>query len=107
LVWQKIGAGALMSMAGAGSIFGPAAVAGGAALWADADKKAAQNQENTEAMAQALADGLIMKDENGAWDVKDEEALNALGLTAEQAKAFGEELGENAEELRAYGEAVQ
>lgn len=77
---------------------------GGVGMAATA-KKQAEDKQNTEAMAKALADGLILEGDSG-WEVTDEAALEALGLTAEEAKKFAEELGDNAEELKKYGETV-
>ena len=67
--------------------------------------KQAKDKQNTEAMAKALADGLILEGDNG-WEVTDKKALEALELTAEGAREFAEELGDNAEELKKYGETV-
>lgn len=77
---------------------------GGMGMAATATKQA-KDKQNTEAMAKALADGLILEGDNG-WEVTDEAALEALGLTAEEARRFAEELGDNAEELKKYGETV-
>jgi hypothetical protein len=60
-------------------------------------------------MAQALADGLLMQKEDGTWEVTEgsEKAIEALGLTADAAIRFAEELGDGAEELKAYGLSVK
>jgi hypothetical protein len=69
------------------------------------NQKKVEDKANTEAMAKALADGLILEGEGG-WQVKDEAALEALGLTADEAVKFAEALGDNADELKEYGETV-
>jgi hypothetical protein len=68
-----------------------------------------QNRENTEAMAKALAEGLLVDSGNGSYQVTSgsEEQLEALGLTEEEAQRFAKELGDNADELKEYGEAVK
>ena len=101
LVWQKIGAGALMST-------GLLGLLGGKAIWENADEKATQNKQDTEALAQALAEGLVMQQEDGFWSATEgsDKALQALGLTADAAADMANELGDGTAELREYGEAV-
>ena len=66
----------------------------------------AENRTNTEAMARLLAEGAIMEDANGIWQIKDSKLVEELGLTAEQVQKFGDELGNNVEELREYGKGI-
>lgn len=67
------------------------------------------DKANTEALADALAQGLLVEDEDGNWQaVKGaNEALAALGLTTKQTEKFANELGDGCKELRAWGEATQ
>jgi hypothetical protein len=101
LTWQKIGAGTLMSTGALGSVLG-------AAVWENANKQAAQNKQDTEALAQALAEGLIVQQEDGSWSATEgsDEALQALGLTADAATSMANELGDGTAELQEYGKAV-
>jgi hypothetical protein len=69
----------------------------------------ARNAKNTEKMAEALAKGLVMQDEDGSWQATagSEEELKAIGLSIEETNRFAAELGDGAEELREYGQQVQ
>lgn len=69
------------------------------------NQKKAEDKADTEAMAKALADGMLIEGENG-WQVKDKSGLEALGLTEDEAIRFAEALGDNADELKEYGETV-
>jgi hypothetical protein len=71
LVWQKIGAGVLMSTGSLGGILG------GAQIWENANEQAVQNKQDTEALAQALAEGLVIQQEDGSWSTTEgsDEAL--------------------------------
>ena len=126
--WDNVGKGAALgATAGAvgygraGSLLGPAgtlvgaglgAVTGGISgaiggLFATPQEDTAQYKTYTDAMAKALADGTIMQNEEGDWNVKDSAALEALGLTEDQARAFAEELGDASGELQEYGKTLR
>lgn len=112
LGWQKAAGYAIGGIAASTSL--PiTAVLGGAAAGAiisDAHAREQVNKQNTEAMAKVLADGMLMQNEDGSWQATEgftEADFEELGLTIDQAIAFGDELGDGAEELRAYGEEVK
>ena len=102
LTMQKIGAVAATTtgLVGAGS---------GHFIWTDANEKRDANKANTNNLAEALAKGLIAQDEDGQYNIVEgsEQELNDLGLTVDAIKEFTKELGDGAEELRAYGLRVQ
>jgi hypothetical protein len=54
-------------------------------------------------MAEILAKGWLMENENGEWLVQNAEEIEALGLTTDQAKEFAESLEDGVDELREYG----
>ena len=109
---EKIAAGTIATMfatmtVGAGT---PAAAMGSAALMYDAKVREQLNEQTTNAMAEALAKGLIVQKETGEWVSTGEESekeLADLGLTIETVQAFGEELGDNVQYLKEYGEQIQ
>ena len=68
------------------------------------------NEEATNAMAEALAKGLIAQKDTGEWvstGKESEKQLADLELTMDAVQAFGEELGDNVKYLKEYGEQVQ
>ena len=70
-----------------------------------------RHEENvlTHSMSKALAEGLVVKNEDGEWQTTkgSEERLAELGLTTTEAERFAEELGNGTEELKEYGLAVE
>jgi hypothetical protein len=86
-------------------IAGAAGAAAGHFIWADANDKRDQNKNDTNAMAEALAKGLIVQNEQDQFEITEgsEQELIDLGLTTDAIKDFTNELGEGAKELKAYG----
>jgi hypothetical protein len=80
-------------------------MAGTTAAYKDAKEQEKQNKEDTEAMAKDLAEGYVTLDGEVIKGTEDE--LAKLGLTAEEAKKFGEELGSNAEKLKEFGQQMK
>ena len=101
--WKRIGLYAADVLTGGATI--------GAHVLAEQSiqQQEAKNVENTEKLAKALADGLVTKREDGSWQAisGSEEQLKVIGLSVEEANRFANELGDGAEELRKYGEAVR
>lgn len=100
--WARAGGRALGA-----STLGTEGTAGSAAIAYEVQRRDAEDAKNTKKMAEALYKGAIVQDENGKWEVKNQEILDEIGLSAEDAKRFGEELGDAAKELREYGQSVQ
>ena len=67
-----------------------------------------QGEKDTDALAQALAEGLVMEQADGSWKATagSEERLAELGLSADEAEDFANALGEGTDELKEYGEAL-
>lgn len=107
LTMQKIGAVAATAALASTNTFSGAGA--GHLLWTDANEKRDTNKVNTNNLAEALAKGLIAQDEYGQYNVIEgsEQELADLGLTVDAIKEFTKELGDGAEELKAYGLRVQ
>jgi hypothetical protein len=104
--WKTAGAVASTVL---GTILAPFTAGGSLALMATAGGLAGsiaeqerQSAEDTDKMAEILANGWLVEGEDG-WKVKNAEAIEALGLTADQAVEFANSLGEGVDELREYG----
>lgn len=67
----------------------------------------AAQSEQTDALAQAMAQGLIVEGSDG-WQITEgsEEALAELGLAGDKAVELANGLGEGAKELQAYGQSL-
>ena len=76
---------------------------------ADDEKRQVEMRQDTDVMAQALAQNLIFQEESGKWKVTEgsEEAFQALGLTAESAINLADSLGESVHSLKEYGEEIE
>lgn len=113
LGWQTAGGIALIaSGVGVLGVPHPGATAGGAGLIGagiatitNAEDKRAENKVNTEKFAEAMGEGWIAQ-VGDEWKVVNEEMVSELGLTADDIRKFGEELGDGAEELNTYAQSV-
>ena len=90
----------------AGALLGGGVFTSGA-ISAQVEKKYAEDSQNTDALAQALAEGLIVEGRDG-WEITEgsEEALAELGLAGDKAVELAEALGDGAEELKEYGKTI-
>ena len=110
IVMQKIGGVVAGTVAAAIPGVGPAIGAAiSTSIWENANEKRDDNKKQTENLAQAMADGLIVKGENGVWQAVEgsEEALEKLGLAGGKAEDLANQLGKGADELAKYGEQVK
>ena len=73
-----------------------------------AEQMETQGEKDTEALATALAEGLVTEQADGSWKATagSEDRLLELGLSASEAERFAESLGEGADELKEYGKEV-
>jgi hypothetical protein len=85
-----------------------AAVAGAVAVGSNELKESYEevNRERTDGIAQALAEGIVVQDEDGKLRSTDDAALAKLGISADQLGYFEAQIGDNIQELKEYGATI-